>query len=86
MAQPRGSAGNLCLGGFIGRYIRPGEVLNSGPTGTASLRVSLTDVPQPNGSIVVLPGTTAFCQGLHRDAVAGAVTSNFTAGLAIDFQ
>ena len=84
--QPGGSAGNLCLGGSIGRYIRPGEVLDSGVTRSASLQISLTDVPQPSGPVVIQPGTAVYFQGWYRDAVAGIATSNFTAGLRIDFQ
>ncbi len=86
LANPGGSAGNLCLGGFIGRYIRPGEVLDSGLFGDASLRIDLADVPQPSGSLVVLPGTSVYFQGWHRDAVGGVNTSNFTPGLRIDFE
>lgn len=85
LAQPGGSVGNLCLGGFIGRYVRPGEVQDSGLLGAASLRVDLTSLPQPTGSIVVGAGTTVYFQGWHRDLAAGTVTSNFTPGLRISF-
>ena len=86
VAQPGGSEGNLCLGGSIGRYIRPGEVRNSGAAGATQLKISLTDVPQPNGSIVISAGTSLYFQGWHRDAAAGMTTSNFTTGLRIDLQ
>lgn len=83
--QAGGSAGNLCLGGSIGRYVRPGEVQDSGSFGEASLRVNLNDVPQPTGSIVISAGTSVHFQGWHRDFAAGAATSNFTPGLRVSF-
>ena len=35
--NPGGSQGNLCVGGAIGRYVGPGQVLNSSAAGEASL-------------------------------------------------
>ena len=56
VANPGGSAGNLCLGGAIGRYVGPGQVLNSGATGAFSLALDLTNTPQPTGGVAVQAG------------------------------
>ena len=86
VANPGGSAGNLCLGGAIGRYVGPGQVLNSGSTGAFSLALDLTNTPQPTGTVAVQPGDTWNFTTWHRDAVAGTTTSNFTDGLEITFN
>jgi hypothetical protein len=49
VANPGGSQGNLCLSGAIGRYVGPGQVLNSGPTGTFTLPIHLGATPTPSG-------------------------------------
>jgi hypothetical protein len=81
---PSGSQGRICLGpGFIGRFRRPGEVQNSGASGTFSLAVDTLNVPlNPPGPLS--PGTYYF-QAWHRDANPG-VTSNFSQPIGIDFQ
>ena len=81
-----GSQGNLCLSGAIGRYVGPGQIKNSGSVGEFSLLLNLTQTPTPTGFVAVLAGQTRNFQAWHRDAVAGAATSNFTAGLSITFQ
>ena len=86
VANPGGSAGNLCLGGAIGRYVGPGQVLNSGSTGAFSLALDLTNTPQPTGTVAVQPGDTWNFTTWHRDAVGGTTTSNFTDGLWITFN
>ena len=85
VANPGGSQGNLCLGGSIGRYNRPGEILNSGAGGTFTLVLDLTDTPQPTGSVSIVPGETWNFQVWFRDKNPGP-TSNFTDGLSILFQ
>ena len=82
--NPGGSQGNLCLGGSIGRYNRPGEILSSGAGGTFSLILDLTDTPQPTGSVSILPGETWNFQAWFRDNNPGP-TSNFTDGVSITF-
>ena len=88
VANPGGSAGNLCLGGAIGRYVGPGP----GPelrlrTGAFSLALDLTNTPQPTGAVAVAGrGDTWSFTTWHRDAVAGTTTSNFTDGLEITFN
>lgn len=81
-----GSQGNLCLGSNIGRFVGNVQVLNSGSSGTASLQVDLTMVPQPNGPVAVNAGDTWYFQLWHRDAVNGASTSNFSNGLEVLFN
>ena len=83
--NPGGSAGNLCLGGSIGRYVGPGQIKNAGTTGAFSLTLDLTQVPQPTGFVAIAGGETWRFQTWHRDAVGGSTTSNFTNGLEIDF-
>ena len=80
-----GSQGNLCLGGAIGRYNRPGEIQNSGAGGTFSLVLDLTDTPQPTGSVSIMAGETWNFQAWFRDNNPGP-TSNFTDGVSITFQ
>jgi hypothetical protein len=84
--NPGGSQGNLCLGGSIGRYVGPGQVQSSGATGGFSLALSLAATPQPTGFVSVVAGETWNYQAWHRDSVGGAATSNFTNGVAVDYQ
>jgi hypothetical protein len=84
--NPGGSQGNLCLTGSIGRYVGPGQIQNSGLTGSISLVLDLTQTPQPTGFVSVQAGQTWNFTAWHRDAVAGVATSNFTDGLTILFQ
>ncbi|MEM9380800.1 MAG: hypothetical protein AAGB93_12680, partial [Planctomycetota bacterium] len=58
IANPGGSAGTLCLGGSIGRYVGPGQVQNSGANGEVALTLDLTQIPQPNGAVSVAVGET----------------------------
>ncbi len=55
---PAGSQGNLCLSGAIGRYVGPGQIQNSGATGTFSLAIDLTQTPTPNGFVPIAAGQT----------------------------
>ncbi|MEM1447802.1 MAG: hypothetical protein AAGI22_01745 [Planctomycetota bacterium] len=84
-AMPGGSAGNLCLGGAIGRFVGPGEIQNSGLSGTVQLPVDLTQVPTPTGFVSIQAGETWNFQCWFRDSVGGAATSNFSDGLEIAF-
>ncbi len=83
--SPGGSQGTLCLGGSIGRYVGPGQILSSGAAGVFSLALDLTRTPTPTGLVSVGAGETRFFQGWYRDANPG-VTSNFTASLEATFQ
>ena len=51
IANPGGSQGNLCLGGSIGRYVGPGQIMNTGGVGAIDLAINLTQVPQPTGFV-----------------------------------
>jgi hypothetical protein len=84
--QPGGSLGVLCLGGNIGRYVGPGQIQNSGGTGSFGLLLDLTQTPTPTGFVSVAPGETWNFQVWHRDSVGGAAVSNFTDGLSATFQ
>ncbi|MEM1452257.1 MAG: hypothetical protein AAF957_07080 [Planctomycetota bacterium] len=86
VANPGGSAGNLCLGGAIGRYLGPGQIQQSDATGTFSLPIDLTMIPQTNGFVAVQPNETWRFQAWHRDASPAGPTSNFTVGLEILFR
>ncbi len=85
VANPGGSAGNLCLGGAIGRRVG-GSIPNAGATGTVSVLADLTALPQPSGAVVVLAGETWNFQCWYRDlAASGGATSNFSDGLEVLF-
>ena len=84
--QPGGSQGVLCLGGAIGRYVGPGQIKNTGSTGSFSLLINLNAMPQPAGAVAATAGQTWNFTTWHRDVVGGSATSNFTNGRAITFQ
>ncbi len=84
--QPGGSQGVLCLGGSIGRYVGPGQIRNSGATGSFDLVLNLTQTPTPSGLVAIAAGQSWNFQAWYRDAVGGVATSNFTDGRAISFQ
>ncbi len=84
--QPGGSQGVLCLGGQIGRYVGPGQIKNSGATGSFSLALNLPTTPTPTGPVAVVAGETWNFQCWYRDAVGGSATSNFTNGLSVVFN
>ncbi len=86
IAQPGGSAGNLCLGSAIGRFVGPGQIQSSGTSGTIALTLDLTRLPQPSGPVAGAAGETWHFQAWYRDAVGGAPTSNFTSGIALPLQ
>ena len=83
---PGGSQGNLCLSGPIGRYVGPGQVLNSGPQGRFELGLDLTRMPTPTGLVAAQAGETWHFTACYRDAITGVTTSNFTDGLPVAFQ
>ncbi len=85
VANPAGSAGNLCLSGDIGRFVGPGQIQNSGLGGTISWDVDVTAIPQPNGPMGAASGDTWRFQCWFRDSSGGQATSNFSDGIAITF-
>jgi len=84
--QPGNSVGVLCLGGAIGRYVGPGQVQNSGLTGSFTLALDLTQTPTPTGFVSIAAGETWNFQAWHRDSVGGVAVSNFTDALSVTFQ
>ncbi len=84
---PGGSLGTLCLGGDIGRFAGPGQVMNSGPSGSISLTVDLTALPAPtlSGVVAAQAGETWNFQCWHRD-MNPMPTSNYTAAVSISFE
>ncbi|MFT5290932.1 MAG: hypothetical protein ACI8QC_002180 [Planctomycetota bacterium] len=81
---PMGSQGSLCLGGAIGRGVG-GGVMQSGADGTFYGVVDLTLMPQPMGTVAVLPGDTWSFQAWHRD-VNPNTTSNFSDTISVTFE
>ncbi len=84
--NPGGSDGHLCLGGSVGRYVGPGQVMNTGTTGSFDLPLDLTQIPQPTGFVAAVAGDTWNFQAWYRDSSGGVATSNFTDGLSVTFQ
>jgi hypothetical protein len=81
--NPGGSAGNLCLGNPIARFVS--QVQNSGGSGSFSVVVDLTSIPSTPVHAVVA-GETWYYQTWYRDSVLGIPTSNFSDGIRIAFQ
>ena len=81
-----GSSGQICLGGSIGRFIAPGQVIAAGISGVISLAVHPSALPTPSGTVAANPGETWYFQLWHRDAIGGQTTSNFTDAVAVTFQ
>jgi len=84
IANPGGSAGNICLGGAIGRGA--GGIVNTAGLGRATVTINLTSIPQPTGAVPVLAGETWNFQCWHRDSIGGVATSNFSDGYSITFE
>ena len=80
-----GSQGELCLGGAIGRFNRPGEIQVASAQGFASLALDLGSIPQPTGAVSVQPGDTWHFQYWYRDANP-MPTSNVSSGLQVFFE
>lgn len=78
------SNGNICVGGAIGRYNRPGQILGTGTQGEISLPINLSTVPQGNGFTSTVSGSIWNFQAWHRSPVG--LGSNFTDGLTITFN
>ena len=86
LMNPGGSEGNLCLGGAIGRYVGPGQIMGSGVAGMIALDIDLTQIPQPNGPVAVAAGETWNWSTWYRDLdMSGNATSNFSNGLEVTF-
>lgn len=75
----------VCLGGTIGRFIQPGQILNSGPNGTFSLSVDLNAIPMGGIFVGVQPFELLSFQAWHRDSV-GFNQSSFTDATTVRFN
>lgn len=84
--QPGGSAGNLCLGGAIGRFVAPGQVQSSGALGRLELRTDVTSLPMPAGSVAAAIGELWTFQAWYRDLAGGGPGSNFTDAVEVVFR
>lgn len=85
VARAGGSHGNLCLGGGIGRYDRPGQIQSSGAAGHVTMAADLASIPTPAGFVAALPGETWRFTYWYRDVVGGQATSNFSDAVAVTF-
>lgn len=83
-AQPGGSQGILCLGGNIGRFVGPGQILSSGASGAFTLVIAPMSLPTPTGPVTPVYGAEWCFQAWFRDQNP-ASTSNFTDAAAIAF-
>ena len=79
------SVGVLCLGGEIGRFTGPGQVVSSGTTGIFSIDAMPNSLPTPQGPAAALAGETWHFQAWHRDIANGQATSNFTRAVSVRF-
>jgi hypothetical protein len=86
IAGAGGSAGNLCLGGAVGRFVGQDQVMQADFGGEIALPVDLRELPSPTGSQVVQAGQTWNFQLWHRDALTTGQSSNFTRALELSFQ
>ncbi|MEM6673583.1 MAG: hypothetical protein AAF726_12125 [Planctomycetota bacterium] len=83
VANPAGSAGNLCLQGGIGRLNRPGEILNSGDEGKILLfDVDTQALPSPLGTVSAMSGEFWYFTTWFRDVGS---TSNFSNAIEVFF-
>ena len=78
------SNGNLCVGGNVGRFVGPGQILSSGATGSFDLAIDLAAIPEGGSFVAVMAGETWNFQAWYRDTVG--LGSNFTDGVEIGFQ
>lgn len=81
--NPGGSAGFLCVGGTIGRFLN--SVGNTGAAGTAQFSVDLTALPAGAMTVAAQPGEAWYFQYWHRDTGAAGPTSNFSPGREVVF-
>lgn len=81
--NPGGSAGNLCIGGNLGRFLD--SIESSGVTGTLVHDVDLTLIPGANSTYSVQSGDRLYFQWWHRDTDAAGPTSNFSKALEATF-
>ncbi|MEM8712331.1 MAG: hypothetical protein AAGG01_15375, partial [Planctomycetota bacterium] len=83
--QPAGSQGLVCInGGGIGRFVRPGEIQDSGAQGFTELDIDLSDLPRPTGATSAVAGERYAFQYWYRDTSStGQPVSNFSAAVLV---
>lgn len=84
--NPAGSSGDLCLGGSIGRFVAPGQVVASSAQGIMMLPIDLTALPIGTGTVAGAVGDTFSFTAWFRDTVLGAATSNFANGVTVTLR
>ena len=87
VANPGGSQGNLCISGApVGRFVRPGEIRNTGQSNSVDLMIDLNSIPQPTQTVSIFQDETWHFQYWHRDSIAGTAVSNFSSALRLRFR
>ncbi len=91
VANPGGSEGILCLSGSVGRFVGPGQIMNSGAAGTMDLDTnagqwSVAAIPTPTGPYGAATGITTHFQLWHRDVGSTGPTSNFSDAIRVTWQ
>ena len=83
-----GAAGDLCLGGSIGRFVGPSQVQSSGAQGTFAITVDLAAIPQPGGAVPAMIGESWYFQSWIRDPDAPGINNNsrFTGAIRVEFN
>ena len=83
---PGGSIGNLCVGGPIGRFVGPGQIMHSGSAGSVRLPIDLTQQPTPTGLVTVQSGQQWYYQAWFRDITPTGPASNFSEACSVTYQ
>ena len=78
--------GNLCLGGGVGRFVGPGQILNGGAAGEFSLMIDLTQIPRPSTLASINAGETWYFQAWFRDINMNGPSSNLTTAVGVTFN
>ncbi|MEM8713835.1 MAG: hypothetical protein AAGG01_23070, partial [Planctomycetota bacterium] len=84
---PPGAQGELCINsGGIGRFSRPGEVLQAFGPPSVELQIDLTDIPRSGMVESIQPGEIWCFQYWHRDSIGGMPTSNLSGAIMLRLQ
>ncbi|MEL6715977.1 MAG: hypothetical protein AAFP86_19510, partial [Planctomycetota bacterium] len=81
LANPGGSAGDLCLGFPFARY--SADLRTSDAAGRAVLALLLPFTPEGIGTVPILAGETWFWQAWHREPASG---SHLTSAVSVTFD